>query len=179
MEGRTDLRDAVGMRLLGTRVMPALVGRRGKYVVALFWLVVLATSFSLAGKLMGAEKNDSTAYLPGSAESTKVLNEEGAFLAPNTFSAIVVFQRLPALSVADRAAIAQDARAFARAEPLGGPVVGPSWSRDGQAAQVVVPLDLGPQRMGPCRRRRRQAQAHRRRLAGPDRGRDRAGGERR
>ncbi len=144
MEGRTDLRDAVGMRLLGTRVMPALVGRRGKYVVALFWLVVLATSFSLAGKLMGAEKNDSTAYLPGSAESTKVLNEEGAFLAPNTFSAIVVFQRLPALSVADRAAIAQDARAFARAEPLGGPVVGPSWSRDGQAAQVVVPLDLGP-----------------------------------
>ena len=143
MEGRTDLRDAVGMRLLGTRVMPALVGRRGKYVVALFWLVVLATSFSLAGKLMGAEKNDSTAYLPGSAESTKVLNEEGAFLAPNTFSAIVVFQRLPALSVADRAAIAQDARAFARAEPLGGPVVGPFWSRDGQAAQVVVPLDLG------------------------------------
>jgi RND superfamily putative drug exporter len=132
------------MALLTTRVIPALVGRRGKYLVALFWLVVLATSFSLAGKLTGAEKNDATAWLPGSAESTKVLNEESSFQSPNTFAAIIVFQRLPALSAADRAGIDQDARAFASAEPLGGPVIGPVWSHDGQAAQVVVPLDLGP-----------------------------------
>jgi RND superfamily putative drug exporter len=133
-----------GMGLFKTRIVPALVGRRGKYIVALFWVVVMAMSFSLAGKLTGAEKNDATAWLPGSAESTKILNEEAAFQSPNTFDAIVVFQRLPALTGADRAAVHRDATAFGRAEPLGGPVLGPVWSGDGQAAEVVVPLDLGP-----------------------------------
>jgi RND superfamily putative drug exporter len=132
------------MGFLKTRVVPALVGRRGKYLVVLVWVVVLAAAFSLAGKLTGAEKNDSTAWLPGSAESTKVLNEEGAFQSPDTFVAVVVFQRLPALTGEDRAAIEADARAFGRTEPLGAPVTGPVWSRDGKAAQVVVPLDLGP-----------------------------------
>ena len=39
--------------------------------------------------------------------------------------------------------IAANARTFAGVAPLGGPVVGPVWSRDGEAAQVAVPYNLG------------------------------------
>jgi RND superfamily putative drug exporter len=132
------------MGSLKVRGIAALVGRRGKYLVVLVWLVLLAVAWPLAGKLTGAEKNDATAWLPGAAESTKVLNAESAIQSPNTFSAVVVFQRLPALTGSDRARIVTDAHAFAGVARLGGPITGPVWSQDGQAAEVVVPLNLGP-----------------------------------
>jgi RND superfamily putative drug exporter len=113
-------------------------------MVLVAWIVVLAMAGTLSGKLTGAEKNNATAWLPGAAESTKVLDAENAFQAPNTLVAVVVFQRSPALTGVDRAKIADDARAFARVAPLGGPIMGPVWSRDGEAAEVTVPLDLGP-----------------------------------
>lgn len=124
-------------------LVAALVGRRGKYLVLLAWVVVLAVAGSLAGKLNGAEKNDANAFLPGAAESTKVLNEEAAFQSPNTYPAVVVFQHLPALTPTDRAAVGADAASLARVAPLSGPVIGPLWSRDGQSAEIDLPVDLG------------------------------------
>ena len=41
-------------------------GRRTKWAVLVFWVIVIALTGSLAGKLMGAEKNDASAYLPAS-----------------------------------------------------------------------------------------------------------------
>ncbi|HTW09379.1 MAG TPA: MMPL family transporter [Acidimicrobiales bacterium] len=132
------------MATLIQRLIPALVGRRGKFVVLAFWVVLVAAAAPLAGKLTGVEQNNASAWLPGAAESTKVLNEEAVFESPNTFVAVVVFTRSPALDAADRAAITADARTYARSEPLGAPVQGPLWSRDGQAGELVVPLNLGP-----------------------------------
>jgi RND superfamily putative drug exporter len=126
-----------------TRWLPALVGKRGKFIVLIFWLVIVAAAGPLAGKLMGSEQNNATAYLPGSAESTKVLAEQGAFQDPNTLVAVIVYQRAQGLSAADRAKIAANTRSFAQVAPLGGPIVGPVWSRDGEAAQVAVPYNLG------------------------------------
>ena len=37
-------------------------GRRSKYVVVAFWVLVVAALGGLAGKLQGAEKNDASAY---------------------------------------------------------------------------------------------------------------------
>src|SRR6185503_12825877 len=37
-------------------------GRRSKYVVVAFWILVVAALGGLAGKLQGAEKNDASAY---------------------------------------------------------------------------------------------------------------------
>ena len=51
-----------------------LTGRRIKYVIIVFWLVVVAVAGPLAGKLTGVEKNDAKSWLPGSAESTKALD---------------------------------------------------------------------------------------------------------
>ena len=45
-------------------------GRRTKWAVLVFWLIVVALLGSLAGKLTGAEKNDASAWLPASAAAT-------------------------------------------------------------------------------------------------------------
>ncbi len=119
------------------------MGRRGKWLVLVFWLVVVAVAGPLAGKLMGAEQNNASAYLPGGAESTKVLDAQGAFENPNTLVAVIVYQRSHGLTAADRTKIAANTGSFASVAPLGGPVVGPVWSRDGEAAQVAVPYNLG------------------------------------
>ncbi len=91
---------------------------------------------------MGAEQNNATAYLPGGAESTKVLNAQSAFQNANTLVAVIVYQRSQGLTAADREKIVANARTFAGVAPLGGPIVGPVWSRDGEAAQVAAPYNL-------------------------------------
>ena len=123
--------------------MPALAGRRTKFLVLLLWVVILAAAGSLAGKLMGAEKNTASSFLPGSAESVKVLNAESAFRSANTLVAVVVFQQLPHLTVQERAKIASDTAAFREVAPLGGQVTGPLFASDGEAAEVSVPYNLG------------------------------------
>ena len=49
-------------------------GRRTKWLVLVFWLVLVAVLGPLSGKLTGAEKNDASSWLPPKAESTQVLN---------------------------------------------------------------------------------------------------------
>src|SRR5512138_2579811 len=93
-------------------VADVLTGRRMKWVVLLFWLVLVAVAFPLAGKLMGAEKNAASSWLPGSAESTKVLDQQAAFLSPNTLPAVVIYERPSGLTAADSAKIAADATSF-------------------------------------------------------------------
>ena len=120
-----------------------IVGRRTKYLVLLFWVVVLALTGPLAGKLSGAEKNDAKSWLPVSAESTKVLELEQSFRSPNTFDAVVVNERPGGLTAPDKRAVTLDAHRFASVGPLGGSIIGPQYSADQRAAVVIVPLFLG------------------------------------
>ncbi len=46
----------------GSRLIAFVCGRRSKYVVVAFWVLVVAALGGLAGKLQGAEKNDASAY---------------------------------------------------------------------------------------------------------------------
>ena len=55
----------------------AITGRRIKYLIILFWLVLVALAAPLAGKLTGVQQNDAKSWLPGSAESTQVLDAAG------------------------------------------------------------------------------------------------------
>ncbi|MFF0413789.1 MMPL family transporter [Kitasatospora sp. NPDC004745] len=118
-------------------------GRRGKWVVLGLWLVLLIATGPLAGKLMGAEDNQASSWLPGDAESTQVLTEQRAFQPVDTAQAVVVYQRPGGITPADRAEAARDATAFASAPHVVGPVVGPVVSADGQAMQTIVPVDIG------------------------------------
>src|SRR5947207_2704629 len=83
-----------------------------KWAVLVLWLIIVAVAGPLAGKLTGAEKNDAQAWLPGSAESTKVLALQSRFQSPNIFTAVVVYDRPSGLTGADRAKAAADARQF-------------------------------------------------------------------
>jgi len=66
-----------------TRLVAMICGRRSKYLVVAFWVLVVVALGSLPGKLQDAEKNDSSAYLPSSTESTQELNEQNLFQSKN------------------------------------------------------------------------------------------------
>ena len=120
-----------------------LTGRRIKWFVLAFWIVMLLVLGNYAGKLSGAEKNDAKSWLPGSAESTKALDKQAAFQSPNTFQTVVVYVDPGGITTADKAKIASDIQQFKKEPSRQGPVAGPFESPDHQAVQVVVPLNLG------------------------------------
>lgn len=120
-----------------------IVGRKSKWAVLVFWLLLVVALGSLAGKLTGAEQNDAKSWLPGNAESTKVIDEQKAFQSPNRFTAVVVYERTGGLTADDKAKISTDTEKYAHVGSLDGGVVGPMFSADGASAQVLVPLDLG------------------------------------
>jgi putative drug exporter of the RND superfamily len=119
-------------------------GRRTKWAVLVFWLVIMAVTGPLAGKLTGAEKNDASAWLPAKAESTEVLDVQSRFQSPNIFTAVVVYDRPSGLTSADKAKAAADARRFADvAGVVGSQLTGPILSTDGKALETIVPVNLG------------------------------------
>ncbi len=117
--------------------------RYAKFAVVAFWLVVLAILGPLAGKLNGVENNEAKSWLPANAESTKVLDVAGTFVSANTIPAVLVYERDSGLTPADLAKVQADVTQLSTLSTLDGKVVGPIPSKDGKAAQVVVPLNLG------------------------------------
>src|SRR5690242_11617894 len=62
-------------------------GKRTKWLIVVFWVVVLAASMGAASKLTGQQDNDSASWLPGEAESTQVLDRMAPFQSPNEIPA--------------------------------------------------------------------------------------------
>jgi RND superfamily putative drug exporter len=119
-------------------------GRRTKWAVLVFWLIIVAVLGPLAGKLTGAEKNNASAWLPAAAESTKVLDIQSRFQSPNIYAAVVVYDRPSGLTSADKAKAQADALRFRGvANAVHGQVTGPVFSSDGKAAETIVPVNLG------------------------------------
>jgi RND superfamily putative drug exporter len=119
-------------------------GRRTKWAVLVFWLIVVALAGPLSGKLTGAEKNDAQSWLPAKAESTKVVKLQSSFESPNVAAAVVVYDRPSGLTAADRHKVAQDVARFAGIHrAVKDQVAGPFFSANGKAAQTVVPVNLG------------------------------------
>ncbi|HEX9031690.1 MAG TPA: MMPL family transporter [Streptosporangiaceae bacterium] len=119
-------------------------GRRTKWAVLVFWLIVMMVAVPLFGKLTGAEKNDAKSWLPPKAESTQVLKLEASFQAPNVYPAVVVYYRPSGLTAADRHQAAKNAAGFAAVTGVvARQVAGPFPSADGKAIETVVPVNLG------------------------------------
>src|SRR5262245_13935375 len=124
-------------------------GRRAKWLVLVLWLVVLFVMAPFASKLTDAQDNDAASWLPGSAESTQVLEISKDF-RPEQIPAVVVYARDSGLTAEDRAQISADA---ARLRTLtdhgirGAETRGPVYNRtvDPQAAQIQVPLTMDEQ----------------------------------
>src|SRR5215207_10551896 len=89
-------------------------GRWTKWVVLVFWVVVVAVAGPLAGKLNSAQQNDSSAWLPHNAESTQVVELAKRFTPSDVFPALVVYERPGGpVTPADRAKAAADAKRLA------------------------------------------------------------------
>jgi len=125
-------------------MVSAPAGRRVKWLVLVAWLIVVAVAGPLSGKLMGAEKNDTSSWLPPRAESTQVLNLRSEAISPNVYPAVVVYDRPSGLTAADKAKAASDAVRFAGvAGVIRGQTTGPVTSADGKAMQTIVQVNLG------------------------------------
>ncbi|NUU24055.1 MAG: MMPL family transporter [Streptomycetaceae bacterium] len=115
-------------------------GRRSKWVVFGGWIVVIVALFPLAGKLSGAQDNQMSAWLPGSAESTKVVELQEDF-RPDTISNVnEVYYRAGGLSTEDRTKIVADVDKMKAVKNVSGDVKAPEFSTDGTTAMVTVPI---------------------------------------
>src|SRR5829696_3070903 len=131
------------------RIVSLPSGRRTKWVVLGFWVVVFAVAGPLAGKLNSAQQNDSSAWLPHNAESTQVVELAKRFAPSDIFPALVVYERPGGpVTPADRAKVAADVKAFAGVKDVTGKILGPIPSQDGQALQVVVPIKVAEEGNG-------------------------------
>ncbi|MFG2647466.1 MMPL family transporter [Streptomyces sp. NPDC048436] len=146
-------------RQTGRGVAWLVCGRRTKWLVVLFWLVAIVVAAPLAQKLTDAQDNQASSWLPGSAESTQVLDISGEF-RPEQIPAVVVYARESGLTSADRARIAEDVgelkalRAHGiRGTETRGPAYDTKDASDAQAAQVFVPITMdekGWERIAPA-----------------------------
>jgi RND superfamily putative drug exporter len=147
-----------------SRFLTLPAGRTAKFaVVAAFLLALVASgAANLPGKYSDAENNESTTFLPGDAESTKVLEVterlEGGEQAP----VVIVYRREGGLTAEDRARIDADRGELNRAieqnrggiyravSPFGAPqpsesgdaaLLTGSITGDGEASTILDPVD--------------------------------------
>ncbi|WP_396230886.1 MMPL family transporter, partial [Frankia sp. EI5c] len=107
--------------------------------VLLFLLGAFGGQFM--AKLAEVQKNDNAAFLPGSAESTRVDRETEKFRSVQTLPGFIVYERPAGLTKQDKDKIAADAAAFRSVSGVDpNQIAEPQYSRDGTAANVAVPL---------------------------------------
>ena len=117
--------------------------------VLLLWLVAAGPLNVLGAKLTGLQENDVAAFLPDSAESTRVQELQSGFQPTEAIPAVLLWETADGIDqatlaeigerVADATQVAEEAGALAgRASP-------PIPSEDGEAVQALLPLspDLG------------------------------------
>ncbi|MGV9941903.1 MMPL family transporter [Streptomyces sp. NPDC003401] len=149
-----------GVRQLGVWKRGAVrlvCGRRSKWLILVLWLVVLVIAAPFGAKLNEAQDNDAQSWLPGSAESTRVLSLSEEF-RPEQIPAVVVYARADGLTDQDRRRIAEDVREVSALRAhgiLGAEVKGPVFDRPAapRAAQIYVPIVMdaqGWQRIAPA-----------------------------
>ncbi|MGY1604018.1 MMPL family transporter [Geodermatophilus sp. SYSU D00815] len=119
-------------------------------LVVLVWLGGAAPLGSLSGKLTGLQENDNAAFLPDSAESTRVTELQQAFAATEAIPAVLLWESTDGpVDEAALGAIAERLSAATRvaedADALAGEASPPIPSEDGEAVQAFLPLspDLG------------------------------------
>ncbi len=119
-------------------------GRTAKWVVFFVTLVVFAGFASQGGKFEDAQKNETSSFLPGSAESVKALNAVERFPGGEEAPAVVVYERPSGLTGADKRRIRQTvARLNADRRQLVGEAQPPVFSPNGKAAIVIQPVEPG------------------------------------
>jgi RND superfamily putative drug exporter len=118
-------------------------------IIVLVWLGSAAPLSALGAGLTGLQENDVAAFLPDSAESTRVQELQSDFQPVESIPAVLLWEKSDGLDDADLAAIGERLRAATdvagEADALAGQPTPPIPSTDGEAVQAFLPLepDLG------------------------------------
>jgi putative drug exporter of the RND superfamily len=135
------------------RLASIVAGRRGKWLVLAFWIVLVFVFAPLGSKLADKTTDDTESFLPKNAESTKVVRTlDKEFKAGETSDGLIVYQREGGLTAADKDKIRRDAFQVSSEIPVTQPPAVPFLtgsppglvSPDGSVAYTVitVPLDF-------------------------------------
>jgi len=116
-------------------------------VLLIVWLAAASFGGPTFGKLSSVSSNDQAAFLPASAESTRVNEVAQKFTDSDAIPAIVLFVSDTTISPADLASYADvavqlgDVSGVQEAPAPGVPsVIGPIPSEDGMAVEFIVPI---------------------------------------
>ena len=119
-------------------------GRRSKFLVLLAWVVLAGALAPLASKFESAQKNEPSSFLPGDAESVKVLDASDGFAQGQATPAIVVYSAPAGFDDVKRTAVGERREAIIAAQIEGVTfVTPPTYSEDGLAALLTVPIVAG------------------------------------
>jgi len=113
-------------------------------VIVLVWLGGAGPLSGLAAKLSGLQENDVAAFLPDSAESTKVREAQARFQPQQSLAAILVWESDSRVDAKTLTTIGERLQAAANvakdADALVGEPSPPIPSEDGRAVQAFLPL---------------------------------------
>jgi putative drug exporter of the RND superfamily len=85
--------------------------RRGKWAVLAIWIIVFAALMPLGSKLSDETQDDTTSFLPSSAESTEVVKTlDEDFASGETVQSTIVYHRDGGLTAADKQTIVAQAK---------------------------------------------------------------------
>jgi RND superfamily putative drug exporter len=126
--------------VLINRVARAVSGRTARWLLLVLWIVVAVAAGSAGSRLASVENNQAQTWLPSGAQSLRALEVATAhFGSADVSDAVIVYTRAGGLTAADKAAVRANAASLGRFA-YRGPVSGPVFSTDGQAAIVSLPL---------------------------------------
>lgn len=115
--------------------------------IIVIWFIVASFGGPTFGKLSSVSSNDQSAFLPSSAESTKVQNLQASFATSTSLPAIIVVethQSLTPSSFAVFGAIKQNIQKVAGVQQPSidgqASVIGPIPASDGKAIEYIVPI---------------------------------------
>ena len=136
-----ETRDEQGVRMSGRRsarwILPLLV--------LLVWLGAAAPLSALGSRLTGVQQNDVAAFLPDSAESTRVQQLQEGFAVTRSIPAVLLWESAEPLDAATLARIGQRVQEAADVARNAGALAGepspPIPSAGGAAVQAFLPLD--------------------------------------
>lgn len=116
-------------------------GRRSKWAVLVFWILLISFGGSLAAKIGDVQNNEPETWLPSNAQSTRAVDiAEEHFDDKNVSGAVVVYARGDGLTTADLDKVAADRDLLASQKSVAGDIPDTVVSSDNKAAFLSVPL---------------------------------------
>jgi putative drug exporter of the RND superfamily len=124
-----------------SRYVALITGKRSRWVVLVFWLLLLGFGGTLGSKIGSVQNDEAKTWLPANAQSTHAVKiAEQHFADKNIITAVVVYARSSGLTAADRAKVEDDRNTLTLDHTAAAPISTITVSQDRQAAILTVPL---------------------------------------